>query len=76
MKSFLLSVAVLASAAVAQSSSACAANYIVDTCLSTEKSKLAQCATGDYGCQCQGWKDIITYGEPEASHALPFPFLR
>ncbi|KAL2022005.1 hypothetical protein VTK56DRAFT_6245 [Thermocarpiscus australiensis] len=60
MKSFLFPVAVLASAAAAQTTSTCAADYIVEACLSGERAKLANCQTGDYDCQCNQWKNIIT----------------
>ncbi|KAK4176066.1 hypothetical protein QBC36DRAFT_14455 [Triangularia setosa] len=60
MKSFLLPVAVLISAAVAQTTSACGADYIVESCLGSEKAKLAACNTGDYDCQCAAWQAILT----------------
>ncbi|KAK4154160.1 hypothetical protein C8A00DRAFT_14690 [Chaetomidium leptoderma] len=59
MKAFLLPLAVLASSALAQTSSACGADYIVDTCLGDEKAKLAACAGTDYDCQCAGWQNIL-----------------
>ncbi len=62
MKSFLFPLTVLASCAVAQTTSACGADYIVETCLSSEKAKLAACDGKDYGCQCQQWKNVIAYG--------------
>ncbi|KAK0702607.1 hypothetical protein B0T21DRAFT_388026 [Apiosordaria backusii] len=60
MKSFLLPVAVLVSAAVAQTTTVCAADYIVESCLGSEKAKLANCNTGDYDCQCAAWQAILT----------------
>ncbi|KAL2128290.1 hypothetical protein VTI74DRAFT_9379 [Chaetomium olivicolor] len=61
MKSFLLlPVALLASAAVAQTTSACGANYIVEACLASEKAKLAACKGTDYECQCAQWENVIT----------------
>jgi hypothetical protein len=62
MKAFLFPLAVLASSAMAQTTSVCGANYIVEACLGSEKAKLAACTTGDYECQCNGWKNVITYG--------------
>ncbi|KAK4142062.1 uncharacterized protein C8A04DRAFT_38581 [Dichotomopilus funicola] len=60
MKAVLLSLAVLASSAMAQTSSACGADYIVESCLSSEKAKLATCDGKDYDCLCQSWKNILT----------------
>lgn len=60
MKAFLLPIAILASSAMAQTSSACAADYIVDACLSSENAKLASCQGTDYECQCAQWQNIIT----------------
>ncbi|KAK4194570.1 hypothetical protein QBC40DRAFT_259861 [Triangularia verruculosa] len=59
MKSFLFPVAVLVSVAMAQTT-ACAADYIVESCLGSEKAKLAACVSGDYGCQCAAWQAILT----------------
>ena len=63
MKFFLLPVAIMATAAVAQNS-ACAADYIVEACLGTERSKLASCASTDYDCLCAGHNSLITYAVP------------
>jgi hypothetical protein len=60
MKSFLFPIALMASAAMAQSNSDCAANYIVEACLEGENAKLANCKTGDYNCQCNQWINIVT----------------
>ncbi|KAK4229423.1 hypothetical protein QBC38DRAFT_109412 [Podospora fimiseda] len=61
MKFFLLPVAFMAAGALAQqSSTACAADYIVEACLGTERSKLASCAGTDYECLCAGHKSLIT----------------
>jgi len=61
MKSFLLlPLALLASSAVAQTTTACGADYIVETCLSTEKDKLASCKTDEYNCECAAWQAILT----------------
>jgi hypothetical protein len=64
MKSFLLPIALLASSAMAQTSSACAADYIVESCLSSQKALLNNCGINDYECMCTQWKNIITYGMP------------
>lgn len=62
MKSFfLLPVALLASTAVAQTTSACAADYIVESCLTSQTDILNSCTNGDYECQCAAWQAIITY---------------
>ncbi|KAK3935533.1 CFEM domain-containing protein [Diplogelasinospora grovesii] len=47
-----------ASGVMAQSSTACAAEYIVTTCLGTQQGRLASCNTNDYVCQCQAYGDI------------------
>ncbi len=62
-------VASLVSAAVAQTSvpssgsgsSACAADYIVETCLSSENAVLAACVTTDYTCKCNAYGALVTY---------------
>jgi len=61
MKSFLFPLAVLASTAMAQTTSACGADYIVETCLGSERAKLNACTNEDWDCLCQGWKNIIAY---------------
>ncbi|KAK0733300.1 hypothetical protein B0T26DRAFT_745360 [Lasiosphaeria miniovina] len=66
MKFSLLSLAVFASAVAAQttaaadSSSDCAADYIVSRCLETENDKLDACVTGDWNCMCSQWQNIVT----------------
>ncbi|KAK0666375.1 hypothetical protein QBC41DRAFT_151210 [Cercophora samala] len=60
MKSFFLPVAVLVSAAVAQTTSVCGADYIVESCLGSEKAKLAACGQSDYDCSCAAWQAILT----------------
>ncbi|AEO64528.1 uncharacterized protein THITE_2110760 [Thermothielavioides terrestris NRRL 8126] len=60
MKAFLFPLAVLASSAAAQTSSACAADYIVEACLTSEKAKLAACQNTDYVCQCNEYQNMIT----------------
>jgi hypothetical protein len=61
MKAFLFPLAILASSAVAQTTTACAADYIVESCLSTEKAKLESCGHEDWTCRCAGWNAILTY---------------
>lgn len=60
MKAILLPLALFASAAVAQTSSACGADYIVEACLGSETAKLAACADADYECKCAAHTDILT----------------
>ena len=60
MKSFLFPLAVLASSAAAQTTAACAANYIVEACLTSENAKLAACKDSDWGCKCAQWESILT----------------
>jgi hypothetical protein len=62
MKAFLLPLAVLASSAMAQTTAACGADYIVEACLGTENAKLANCKDQDWDCMCAQWQNIITYG--------------
>ncbi|KAF4624375.1 hypothetical protein G7Y89_g13794 [Cudoniella acicularis] len=72
--STLLPVALLASVAVAAttttsfsisapavpSSTSCAAQDILETCLSTGMGYVNACALADYGCLCEKWNDILT----------------
>ncbi|KAK4126684.1 hypothetical protein N657DRAFT_566934 [Parathielavia appendiculata] len=60
MKAILLPLAVLASCAMAQTTTGCAANYIVEACLSSENAKLNSCGREEWECLCQQWKNIIT----------------
>lgn len=60
MKSFLFPLAVLASSALAQTTADCAANYIVEACLSSEKAKLDACKDSDWNCKCAQWESIMT----------------
>ncbi|KXX77870.1 hypothetical protein MMYC01_205792 [Madurella mycetomatis] len=59
MKSFLIPMALMASVALAQSTSECAASNIVEACLEGERAKLASCVSTDYQCQCTQWQNII-----------------
>lgn len=77
MKSFLFPLAILASSgAMAQTTSACGADYIVEACLSSEKAKLEACKGTDYECQCAQWQNIITYELPPHTHRTTKPGLR
>ncbi|RDW91230.1 hypothetical protein BP5796_02395 [Coleophoma crateriformis] len=63
--STLLPVALLASLAVAQTSSssttsACAAQPVLEACLASTEAIAAGCASTDYGCLCQKWTDVVT----------------
>ncbi|KAB5539381.1 hypothetical protein GE09DRAFT_316980 [Coniochaeta sp. 2T2.1] len=58
MKAFLFPLAFLAASASAQSS-ACAADYIVESCLGTIGGQLAACDSKDYGCQCTQYTEYV-----------------
>ncbi|GAP84506.1 putative GPI anchored serine-threonine rich protein [Rosellinia necatrix] len=60
MKATLISVAVLAVSATAQTTSACGAQSIVDACLETTQSYLSQCGTQDFACLCEKYTTIMT----------------
>ncbi|KAK3294991.1 uncharacterized protein B0H64DRAFT_444018 [Chaetomium fimeti] len=60
MKFFLLPLAVMASSVMAQATTACGADYIVESCLSSETAKLDDCGAEDWGCRCTQWKSIVT----------------
>lgn len=59
MKAALLPLAAMFAVAAAQTTSACGAAYIVETCLGTENSRLALCGRDDYGCKCAQYPNII-----------------
>lgn len=65
MKSFLFPLAVLVSSAMAQdqtqTTSACGADYIVESCLDTQKAALGVCTVTDYACHCNGWTNLMAY---------------
>ena len=61
MKAVIVSLVVFASAALAQTTTACGADYIVEACLGTENGKLSSCATTDYVCRCTAFANILTY---------------
>ncbi|KAB5554822.1 hypothetical protein GE09DRAFT_141675 [Coniochaeta sp. 2T2.1] len=58
MKAFLFPFAFLAASASAQNS-ACAADYIVESCLGTIGGQLAACDLKDYGCQCTQYTEYV-----------------
>jgi len=74
MKAVLFPLAVMASSVMAQTTT-CGADYIVESCLTSETSKLNNCGTEDYDCRCAQWKNIMTYGAP-LSHSLHTHLLR
>lgn len=44
----------------AVSTSSCAADYIVESCLGTEESKQQACGQQDYSCECAAYQAIVT----------------
>jgi len=64
----LLSVPLLLSLAAAQttisgssvSSTACAAQPVMDACYASTSAIAQACATTDYGCLCSKWNDVLT----------------
>ena len=64
----LLPASVLLSLAVAQttisgssaSSTACAAQPVMDACYASTSAIAQACATTDYGCLCSKWNDVLT----------------
>jgi hypothetical protein len=61
MKSFLFPLAILVSSVMAQTTSACGADYIVESCLASQRMALNVCNTTDYACHCNGWTNLIKY---------------
>ncbi|KAL2149165.1 hypothetical protein VTH82DRAFT_8513 [Thermothelomyces myriococcoides] len=59
MKTFVLPLAILASSAAAQTTSACAADYVVESCLSTQRAKLDNCDNEEWNCLCSSWQEIL-----------------
>ncbi|KAK2755141.1 hypothetical protein CKAH01_01033 [Colletotrichum kahawae] len=47
-------------AAVAAQDTKCAAENIVETCLSSENAKVAACSPTDYDCQCAAYQAVAT----------------
>ncbi|KAL2071601.1 hypothetical protein VTL71DRAFT_12836 [Oculimacula yallundae] len=70
MQFSLLPVSLLLSLATAQStitfsskastSTACAGQGVLDSCIASTKAIVANCASTDYGCLCQKWDDVLT----------------
>lgn len=60
MKAVLLPLVVLAAAASAQTTSVCAADYIVEACLGNMNGQLAACGATDYGCKCEQYGNLVT----------------
>lgn len=60
--SFLLATFAKADTTVsaAASTSTCAADYIVETCLSSEEAIQEACGQQDYTCQCAAYQSIVT----------------
>lgn len=56
---FLLPITLLATAAAAQSTAACPAQNIVDSCLGTTKPTADDCGPSDYDCLCKAWTTIL-----------------
>ena len=56
---FLLPVALLASAVAAQTTE-CAAENIVQTCLTTTTQVFNDCGTNDWDCKCAAQQAIVT----------------
>jgi hypothetical protein len=61
MKAVFFPVAFLAAAVSAQTTSACAADYVVEACLGTSNGQLATCGTNDYQCKCDAYKQGVQY---------------
>ncbi|KAK3402140.1 hypothetical protein B0T20DRAFT_132148 [Sordaria brevicollis] len=58
MKAALVPLVAMFAVAAAQST-ACAADYIVETCLGTQRSRFELCDREDYGCRCTEAASII-----------------
>jgi len=79
MKAVLFPIALLASVAAAQTTtagaatgtgSACAAETIVETCLDTENTQFNTCGTNDWDCKCAAYNAIVTYVFPPSPFSL------
>ncbi|RDL37901.1 uncharacterized protein BP5553_05334 [Venustampulla echinocandica] len=66
---FLLPVSLLVAVVAAQStftaptsptSTKCAAQGVLDQCITTNMGYVNSCATSDYSCLCQKWGDVLT----------------
>jgi hypothetical protein len=68
MKASIFSLAAILASALAQSTtssavtstSSCAADYIVEQCLTDTQSTQQNCATTDYSCQCAAYQAEYT----------------
>jgi len=58
MKLSLVSLSFLASSVVAQSSTVCPAQDVLESCLGTTQGAAAQCSQTDYNCLCQAWTSV------------------
>lgn len=56
-----VSAAATTSATAPVATSACAAQNILDACISTETDLLNSCGTNDWDCKCNAYGDIVTY---------------
>lgn len=65
-----VSAAVTTTATAPVATSACAAQNILDACISTETDLLNSCGTNDWNCKCNAYGDIVTYVP-----SMTFPFL-
>ncbi len=45
----------------ATTSSACAAQPVLEACIASTQAIAQGCATTDYNCLCQKWTDVQTY---------------
>jgi hypothetical protein len=43
------------------SSTACAAQPVMDACYASTSAIAQACTTTDYGCLCSKWNDVLTY---------------
>jgi hypothetical protein len=53
-----------ASAVLAQSTSACAAQPVLNNCLDSTQLAASNCNTTDYGCLCEKWSAVVVYVSP------------
>ncbi|RQM05547.1 hypothetical protein DH86_00001576 [Scytalidium sp. 3C] len=57
--SVLLPISLLASYAAAQTTSACAAQPVLEACLASTQAIASDCASNDYNCLCPKWKTVL-----------------
>jgi len=55
----LLPISLLVSYAAAQTTSACAAQPVLESCLASTQAIASDCATTDYTCLCQKWQTVL-----------------